>query len=124
MTRESAALPVSEMASLAVSTIVLAIIVSVVVFGVIHRSGESEQKDERDYRFELRGNMIGYWGLNGLLILVLAQLVIGELAAAELPGSALIELGPLGVGHMILLAMILASVIKVITQLYQYRRSF
>jgi hypothetical protein len=67
--------------------------------------------------------MVGYWGLNGLLILVLAQLVIGELAAAELPGSALIELGPLGVGHMILLAMILASVIKSISQLYQYRRS-
>ena len=38
--------------------------------------------------------------------------------------SALIKLGPLGVGHMILLAMILASVIKVLTQLYQYRRSF
>ena len=110
-----------ELAGLVGSTIVVAIVAAVVVFGAIHLSGETEPKDERDSRFEVHANRFAYWGLNSLLVLILFLLVGSQYAEIPLPGTGIVNLGPLGVGHLILLAMVLASTIKAITQLYQYR---
>lgn len=113
----------SELAGLVGSTIVLAIVVSIIVFGIIHRSGETEHKDERDYRFEARGNLIGYWTLTALLVLLLGCIVLTEYSFPVRQVPFLLEMGPLGVGHLILLALVLTSIVKAGTQLYYYRQS-
>ncbi|MBT8147571.1 MAG: hypothetical protein KJN90_12010 [Gammaproteobacteria bacterium] len=112
-----------EMADLVISTIVLAIVVSIVVFGAIHRKGEAEDRDERDLQFEAQGNLLAFRVLYGFLVLILGQIVMWEYFSPSDLDALLTEAGPLVVGHMILLAMILTSMVKAAVQLFQYRRS-
>jgi len=111
-----------EMAGLVTSTIVLAIVMSTIVFGAIHIKGEAEDRDERDLQIEAQGNLLAYRVLCGFLVLILGQIVLWEYFDAAGIGTLLKEAGSLVVGHMILLTMMFASVIKVAVQLYHYRR--
>ena len=112
-----------EMADLVFSTIVLAIVVSIVVFGAIHIKGEAEHRDERDLQFEAQGNLLGFRVLYGFLVLILGQIVLWEYFSPTGIDTLLNEAGTLVVGHLVLLAMIFTSMVKAAVQLYQYRRS-
>ncbi|MCB1669957.1 MAG: hypothetical protein R3F41_06040 [Gammaproteobacteria bacterium] len=123
MTEGTAAMAGREMAGLVASTIVFAIVAGIVLFGTIHYHGETEKADERDFRFEISSNRVAYWSLNFFLVLILSLLTINEFASRPMPGAFILEAGPLGVGQLILLAIFLASITRVTTQLFHYRRS-
>ena len=115
----------SQMLSTVISSIILAIVVSIVVFGTLHwQDPKLEKKDERDYRFEAQGSRNAYVSLNILLGILISIIISVEYFSGRGLGSFFVNLGPIGIANLILLAMIGASFFKAATQLISYRRGF
>lgn len=117
-----------EMARLIVKTIILAIGLSIVVFGIIHAShrydsGNPEPVDERDRLFSARASNVAYIVLVVAICILLGQIVMEQMfaaAAEHLP----FRLTPLIIGHLLLAAMAVASLAKAITAIVYYRRGY
>lgn len=112
-------------APVVIKTIVIAIISATVVFTLINwRKGE-EAKDERDYRFESKANSVAYFVLSLCLIVIIGHIAINALIAQNAAHPSIFEsaLTPSVIVHILLIALIVASVCKAFTQLFLYRRN-
>lgn len=121
-----AALMGDEMSRLIVKTITLAIVLSIVVYGIVrasHRydSGNPEPVDERDRLFAARAGNVAYVVLIVSICALLGQIVMQQLfpaTADRLP----FQLSPLVIGHFLLAALTIASLAKAATAIVFYRR--
>jgi len=92
---------------LILSTIIIAIIYSIIVFGIINIFVKPQKRDERDDLCEQKGYRIGY-----LLFYFCITILIG-----------LIVFNPPIIAMFMLLIMVIASVGNSLTQLYHYRKT-
>lgn len=114
-----------EMARLIIKTISLSVVLSIVVYGIVHAShrydsGKPEPVDERDKLFAARATSIGYRVLIGMLCILLGQIVMEQMWVPD--GYFPFTLTPLIVGHLMLVAMAAASLAKAISGIVFYRR--
>lgn len=108
----------------AFQAVVLAIIVSIVVFTAIRALTPDEPMDERDYRIQARANTAAYYVLTAGVLATIGHLAIYRLVEPILDTEVPAGLGtaPGLVVHMLLAALIVASVSRSATQLVHYRR--
>lgn len=116
-----------EMARLIIKTISLAVILSIVVYGIVHAShrydsGKPEPVDERDRLFAARASNIGYRVLVGVLCILLGHIVMEQMWVPA--GRYPFTLTPLMIGHLVLAAMAAASLAKAIAGIVFYRRGY
>ena len=100
------------------TTIIIAIIYSIIVFGAIDIFTKKEEKDERDYFYELKSYRISYYlsqgGILGILFLIAYNAVYQEnIGLLTLPKIAMI----------FFFIAVLSSTGKSLTQLFHYRKS-
>ena len=100
------------------TTIIIAIIYSIIVFGVINIFTKREEKDERDYFYELNSYRISYYisqgGIFGIICLILFNVLYQEnIGLLNTPKIAMI----------FLIISVLSSTGKSLTQLFNYRKS-
>ena len=116
-----------EMASLIISTIAYAIFLAIVVaivFEVLVRNNKQvDVRDERDALFELRSYRFGFYSLIVFTVLIMGQVVIGELFPM-LVERAPFEFTPIFIAHCIFLSINLSSLIQCSSQLFYYRRGY
>jgi hypothetical protein len=113
---------IAELGGLVVKIIVFSIVFSIIVFGAINARGE-EKRDERDYRFEAKANKIAYLTLSVCVIFLLGQITINEVGVTFWSSlSAHLPLSPIVISHLLLLALLLASTAKALSQMILYRR--
>ena len=100
------------------TTIIIAIIYSIIVFGVINIFTKEEEKDERDYFFELNSYRISYYisqgGIFGIICLILFNVLYQENIGLLTPPK---------IAMIFLIISLLSSTGKSLTQLYNYRKS-
>ena len=100
------------------TTIIIAIIYSIIVFGAIDIFTKKEEKDERDYFYELKSYRISYYlsqgGILGIIFLIAYNEVYQEnIGLLTLPKIAMI----------FFFIAVLSSTGKSLTQLFHYRKS-
>ena len=100
------------------TTIILAIVYSIVVFGAINALTKIEEKDERDYIYELKSYRISYYlshgGILGIICLIVFNALYQEnISLLTLPKVAMI----------LLIIALLSSTGKSLTQLFNYRKN-
>lgn len=112
-----------ELAKLVGKIIIFAIIFGIIVFSIINARGQ-EQLDERDYRFEAKANSIGHGTLVICAVLIIGHIVLNTLGLNYWPSNQkfLLSVSPMAIAHLLLLALILTSSVKAISQLILYRR--
>ena len=100
------------------TTIIIAIIYSIIVFGAINIFTKREEKDERDYFYELKSYRISYYfsqgGIFGIICLIVFNAVYQENIGLLTPPK---------IAMIFLIIAVLSSTGKSLTQLFNYRKS-
>ena len=100
------------------TTIIIAIIYSIIVFGVINIFTKREEKDERDYFYELKSYRISYYlsqgGILGIIFLIAYNAVYQENIGLLTPPK---------IAMIFLIIAVLSSTGKSLTQLFNYRKN-
>jgi len=100
------------------TTIIIAIIYSIIVFGSINIFTKKEEKDERDYFYELKSYRISYYlsqgGILGIIFLIAYNAVYQENIGLLTPPK---------IAMIFLIIAVLSSTGKSLIQLFNYRKS-
>ncbi|SVB66848.1 uncharacterized protein METZ01_LOCUS219702, partial [marine metagenome] len=100
------------------TTIIIAIIYSIIVFGAINIYTKRVEKDERDYFYELNSYRISYYisqgGIFGIICLILFNVLYQENIGLLTPPK---------IAMIFLIIAVLSSTGKSLTQLFNYRKS-
>ena len=99
-------------------TVVIAIIYSIIVFGTIHTLTIREEKDERDYIYELKS-----YKISNNIYQISNYLVIGVIIFNALYQENFGELTPQKIAMILLIITLLSSTGKSLTQLFNYRKN-
>ena len=100
------------------TTIIIAIIYSIIVFGTINTLTKREEKDERDYIYELKS-----YKISNNIFQISNYLVIGVIIYNALYQGNFGELTPPKIAMILLIIAVLSSTGKSLTQLFNYRKN-
>ena len=100
------------------TTIIIAIIYSIIVFGTINTLTKREEKDERDYIYELKS-----YKISNNIFQISNYLVIGVIIFNALYQGNFGELTPPKIAMILLIIAVLSSTGKSLTQLLNYRKN-
>ena len=100
------------------TTIIIAIIYSIIVFGAINIFTKKEEKDERDYIYELKS-----YKISNNIFQISNYLVIGVIIFNALYQGNFGELTPPKIAMILLIIAVLSSTGKSLTQLFNYRKN-
>ena len=100
------------------TTVVIAIIYSIIVFGTINTLTKREEKDERDYIYELKS-----YKISNNIFQISNYLVIGVIIFNALYQGNFGELTPPKIAMILLIIAVLSSTGKSLTQLFNYRKN-
>ena len=100
------------------TTIIIAIIYSIIVFGTINTLTKREEKDERDYIYELKS-----YKISNNIFQISNYLVIGVIIFNALYQGNFGGLTPPKIAMILLIIAVLSSTGKSLTQLFNYRKS-
>ena len=100
------------------TTVVIAIIYSIIVFGTINTLIKREEKDERDYIYELKS-----YKISNNIYQISNYLVIGVIIFNALYQENFGELTPQKIAMILLIITLLSSTGKSLTQLFNYRKN-
>ena len=100
------------------TNIIISIIYSIIVFGAIDIFTKKEEKDERDYFYELKSYRISYYlsqgGILGIIFLIAYNAVYQENIGLLTPPK---------IAMILLIIALLSSTGKSLTQLFNYRKN-
>ena len=100
------------------TTVVIAIIYSIIVFGTINTLTKREEKDERDYIYELKS-----YKISNNIYQISNYLVIGVIIFNALYQENFGELTTQKIAMILLIITLLSSTGKSLTQLFNYRKN-
>ena len=100
------------------TTIILAIVYSIVVFGAINALTKREEKDERDYIYELKSYRISYYLSHGGILGIICLIVFNALYQENIG-----LLTPPKIAMILLIIALLSSTGESLTQLFNYRKN-
>ena len=100
------------------TTIIIAIIYSIFVFGAINTLTKREEKDERDYIYELKSYRISYYLSHGGILGIICLIVFNALYQENIG-----LLTPPKIAMILLIIALLSSTGKSLTQLFNYRKN-
>ena len=100
------------------STVIIAIIYSIIIFGTINTLTKREEKDERDYIYELKS-----YKISNNIYQISNYLFIGVIIFNALYQENFGELTPQKIAMILLIIALLSSTGKSLTQLFNYRKN-
>ncbi len=100
------------------STVIIAIIYSIIIFGTINTLTKREEKDERDYIYELKSYRISYYLSHGGILGIICLIVFNALYQENIG-----LLTPPKIAMILLIIALLSSTGKSLTQLFNYRKT-
>ena len=100
------------------TSIIIAIIYSIFVFGAINTLTKREEKDERDYIYELKS-----YKISNIISQVSIYFLIGLIVFNPIKKVQLIEFTAPMIAMILLIITLLSSTGKSLTQLFNYRKN-
>ena len=112
------------MASLVISTIMVAIFAGIIVSVFLHAEEKPETVDERDHLFLARGSRVAYIILMVCVLAIMGNIVILEMLPEFVQERNWFDPTPVAIAHLLLVSLVLSSVGKTVMQLVSYRRGY
>ena len=100
------------------STVIIAIIYSIIIFGTINTLTKREEKDERDYIYELKS-----YRISNNIFQISIYLLIGIIIFNVLYQEKFGELTPQKIAIILFIIVLFSSTGKSLTQLFNYRKN-
>ena len=100
------------------NTIIISIIYSIFVFGAINTLTKSEEKDERDYIYELKG-----YRISNIISQVSIYLLVSLIVFNPINQVRLTDFTAPMIAMLLLIITLLSSTGKSLTQLFNYRKN-
>ena len=106
------------MIDIVITSIIMSIIYSIFVFGAINTLTKKEEKDERDYIYELKSYRIGY-----IIFHVSIYLLIGLIVFDPINQLGLNKFTSPMIALILPIIILLSSIGKCLVQLFNYRKN-
>ena len=101
-------------------TVIAIIVIEIVYHIILAIESRPEPKDERDVLIECKAYRNGYFALATGAFLVIGGVIMAVLARDAAPTRIIVT--PFLIVNLVLLFMVLAELVKLLTQLFYYRR--
>lgn len=121
ITAGNAALTGERMTNLIISTVGLAIFVSVALAALLHEKTTPEPKDERDLLIDSRGSALFGRTMLACVLVIMGMIVMQEMTLGRQTGW-LITMTPLVIAHLLLFTLMISSTASSVLKLVLYRR--
>ena len=118
MYRSEAGVDTDRVGDLGISLLVGLIVIEIVYHAVIAGSSGSAESDERDHWIETRASRNAYIALGIGTFALVVHLLVGEAWGSPPYPEAV---APFGMANLLLLALVLAELVKYISQIVYYR---
>ncbi len=124
MLRGDEALRGAAMVGLITSTVIWAIVISVVLSIFLHTQQKPEPKDERDHLIDARSSLLSGRVLVSGMLIIMGNIVFQETFGERMGGRALFTgtMSPLLIAHLLLVVLMVASMVGTSAKLYLCRK--
>ena len=111
----------SDLAGIIIGVVVIAVVYSIVVFGLINIITKAEAKDEMDRIIDIRSDKMGYIAMSVFVTLIMCFIILTE-SRGSVASIGISEMTPIFIAQLLLMTLVASSTVKSLSRLYNYRK--
>ena len=111
----------ADLAGIIIGVVVIAVVYSIVVFGLINIITKTEAKDEMDRIIDIRSDKMGYIAMSVFVTLIMCFFILTE-SRGSVASIGISEMTPIFIAQLLLMTLVASSTVKSLSRLYNYRK--
>ncbi len=111
----------ADLAEIIIGVVVIAVVYSIVVFGLINIITKAEAKDEMDRIIDVRSYKMGYIAMDIFVTLIMGHIILNE-SMGNIVSIGISEMTPILIAQLLLMTLVASSTVKSLSRLYNYKK--
>jgi hypothetical protein len=111
----------ADLAEIIIGVVVIAVVYSIVVFGLINIITKAEAKDEMDHIIDVRSYKMGYIAMDIFVTLIMCFIILNE-SMGNVVSIGISEMTPILIAQLLLMTLVASSTVKSFSRLYNYKK--
>ena len=111
----------ADLAGIIIGVVVIAVVYSIVAFGLINIITKAEAKDEMDRIIDIRSDKMGYIAMSVFVTLIMCFIILTE-SRWSVASFGISEMTPIFIAQLLLMTLVASSTVKSLSRLYNYRK--
>ena len=111
----------ADLAEIIIGVVVIAVVYSIVAFGLINITTKAEAKDEMDRVIDVRSDKMGSIAMSVFVTLIMCFIILTE-SRGSVTSIGISEMTPIFIAQLLLMTLVASSTVKSISRLYNYRK--
>ena len=111
----------ADLAEIIIGVVVIAVVYSIVVFGLINIITKAEAKDEMDRIIDVRSYKMGYIAMDIFVTLIMGHIILNE-SMGNIVSIGISEMTPILIAQLLLMTLVASSTVKSLSRLYYYKK--
>jgi len=111
----------ADLAEIIIGVVVIAVVYSIVVFGLINIITKAEVKDEMDRIIDVRSYKMGYIAMDIFVTLIMCFIILNE-SMGNVVSIGISEMTPILIAQLLLMTLVASSIVKSLSRLYNYKK--
>ena len=111
----------ADLAEIIIGVVVIAVVYSIVVFGLINIITKAEVKDEMDRIIDIRSYKMGYIAMDIFVTLIMCFIILNE-SMGNVVSIGISEMTPILIAQLLLMTLVASSTVKSLSRLYYYKK--
>ena len=111
----------ADLAEIIIGVVVIAVVYSIVVFGLINIITKAEAKDEMDRIIDVRSYKMGYIAMDIFVTLIMCFIILNE-SMGNVVSIGISEMTPILIAQLLLMTLVASSTVKSLSRLYYYKK--
>jgi len=112
---------VADLAGIIIGVVLIAVVYSIVVFGLINIITKAEVKDEMDRIIDVRSYKMGYIAMDIFVTLIMGHIILNE-SMGNIVSIGISEMTPILIAQLLLMTLVASSTVKSLSRLYYYKK--
>jgi|TARA_B100000315_G_C14394288_1_gene503484 hypothetical protein len=112
---------VADLAGIIIGVVLIAVVYSIVVFGLINIITKAEAKDEMDRIIDVRSYKMGYIAMDIFVTLIMGHIILNE-SMGNIVSIGISEMTPILIAQLLLMTLVASSTVKSLSRLYYYKK--
>ncbi len=112
---------VADLAGIIIGAVLIAVVYSIVVFGLINIITKAEVKDEMDRIIDIRSYKMGYIAMDIFVTLIMCFIILNE-SMGNIVSIGISEMTPILIAQLLLMTLVASSTVKSLSRLYNYKK--
>ena len=112
---------VADLAGIIIGVVLIAVVYSIVVFGLINIITKAEAKDEMDRIIDVRSYKMGYIVMDIFVTLIMCFIILNE-SMGDIVSIGISEMTPILIAQLLLMTLVASSTVKSLSRLYYYKK--